>query len=232
MTRARTRPNTLAWSRRRAAAFFARLEHERPHPATELRYETPYELFAAVLLSAQSTDREVNRVTETLFRIAPTPESMIALGTGGLENRLRRLGLFRHKARHLLASSKLILDRFGGQVPRRREDLLELPGIGRKSANVILNALYGEPTIAVDTHVFRVANRTGLAPGPTPQAVEEALLAIVPERYRSRAHHWLVLHGRYVCRARSPSCPSCVVSSLCRYAGKTPRTRDRPPRSG
>ncbi|EQD45173.1 endonuclease III, partial [mine drainage metagenome] len=173
----------------------------------------------------------VNRATEALFRVAPTPQLMVALRAEQLETHLRRLGLYRMKTRHLLASCRMLIERFNGEVPSRREDLEALPGIGRKSANVILNALYGAPTIAVDTHVFRVANRTGLAPGKTPQAVEEALLKIVPDRYKTRAHHWLVLHGRYVCRARAPSCPECAVNRLCTFAGKTTRPSPRTPRS-
>ncbi|MHB1543950.1 MAG: endonuclease III [Gammaproteobacteria bacterium] len=222
-------PASHAWSRRRANAFFACLERICPNPVTELRYETPFQLLAAVLLSAQSTDREANRATEKLFQIAPTPKALIALGTDRLETHLRRLGLYRRKTRHLLASCQLLIERFDGEIPSRREDLEQLPGIGRKSANVILNALYGAPTIAVDTHVFRVANRTGLAPGNTPHAVEKRLHETVPERYQTRAHHWLVLHGRYVCRARTPRCPECVVSHLCTFTDKTPRPSRPPP---
>lgn len=221
MTRIRVPAQKKSGSRRRAAAFFACLERACPHPATELHYDTPFQLLVAVLLSAQSTDREVNRATQELFQVAPTPQQMLSLGTRKLEAYLRRIGLYRTKTRHLLASCKLLIERYGGKVPSCREDLVQLPGIGRKSANVILNAVYGAATIAVDTHVFRVANRTGLAPGSTPLAVEETLLQVVPERYRTRAHLWLVLHGRYVCRARAPSCPECVVSHLCEFPYKT-----------
>lgn len=203
---------------REIEAFFATLQAERPHPQTELEYTSVFELLVAVLLSAQATDKSVNQATRRLFAVANTPQSILALGQEGLEAYIRTIGLYRSKARHLLQTCKRLLEHHGGQVPRERAALEALPGVGRKTANVILNIAFGEPTIAVDTHIFRVANRTGLAPGKTPLAVEQALLARVPERFRANAHHWLILHGRYVCRARAPLCAQCNVAAWCDYA--------------
>jgi endonuclease-3 len=195
--------------------FFATLKAANPHPASELEYSSVFELLAAVLLSAQATDAGVNKATRRLFAIAGTPQRMLALGVEGIEQHIRTIGLFRTKARNLHQTCVLLIERHGGEVPRRREDLEALPGVGRKTANVVLNVAYGEPTMAVDTHIFRVANRTGLAPGRTPYEVEQGLLARVPEPYRVNAHHWLILHGRYVCVARTPKCGECRVSAWC-----------------
>ncbi len=203
--------------------FFRRLAERDPAPTTELRFRNAFELLVAVVLSAQSTDRQVNLVTERLFAEAPTPEAMLALGEAGLAERIASLGLYRSKARHLIESCRLLIERHGGEVPRRREELEALPGVGRKTANVLLNTLHGEPAIAVDTHVFRVANRTGLAPGRNPREVETRLERRVPAAFRRHAHHWLVLHGRYVCRARAPLCDACPVSDLCAHARRERR---------
>ncbi|MDW8479382.1 MAG: endonuclease III [Xanthomonadales bacterium] len=197
--------------------FFRRLAERDPEPRTELRYRSPFELLVAVVLSAQSTDRAVNRVTERLFAEAPTPEAMLALGEEGLARRIASLGLYRSKARHLIATCKILLSRHGGELPRDPSALEALPGVGRKTARVLRNTLFGEPVVAVDTHVFRVANRTGLARGRTVREVEERLERRVPEPYRRHAHHWLVLHGRYVCRARRPACERCPVADLCAH---------------
>ncbi|MDR2992075.1 MAG: endonuclease III [Burkholderiaceae bacterium] len=202
--------------------FFAALQAANPEPRTELEYHTPFELLVAVLLSAQATDVSVNKATRRLFAAADTPQAMLALGQAGLEQYIKTIGLYRNKAKHLLATCQMLIERFGGQVPGTREALQSLPGVGRKTANVILNVAFGEPTIAVDTHIFRVANRTGLAPGKTPDAVEQALLACVPQAYRQHAHHWLILLGRYVCTARAPKCGQCLVAAYCDYADKTP----------
>jgi endonuclease-3 len=201
--------------------FFELLRAARPNPRSELQYLTPYQLLVAVILSAQATDRSVNQATRPLFEIAGTPETMLRLGERGLSRYIRTIGLWRMKARNILAATRLIVERHGGEVPRERELLEALPGVGRKTANVVLNQAFGEPTIAVDTHVFRVANRTGLAPGTSVRAVEERLLAVVPREFRADAHHWLILHGRYVCLARKPGCDRCVVRNLCRYPYKT-----------
>ena len=195
--------------------LFAALRSANPHPASELRYSSVFELLAAVLLSAQATDAGVNRATRKLFAIAPTPQAMLELGEEALCEHIRSIGLYRTKAKHLMQTCRLLVDRHGGDVPRDREALQALPGVGRKTANVVLNVAFGEPTMAVDTHVFRVANRTGLAAGTTPEVVEQGLLAVVPQPYAVEAHHWLILHGRYVCTARSPACRVCAISSLC-----------------
>lgn len=196
-------------------AFFATLHAANPQPVTELVYASVFELLAAVLLSAQATDVSVNLATRRLFTVAPTPQRMLALGVEGIAAHVRTIGLYRTKARHLHETCRLLVERHGGQVPRDREALEALPGVGRKTANVVLNCAFGEPTMAVDTHIFRVANRTGLAPGANVRAVEDGLLARVPARYRVDAHHWLILHGRYVCRARQPDCVRCTVSRWC-----------------
>jgi len=201
--------------------LFARLRAANPRPSTELVYRTPYQLLVSVILSAQATDRSVNQVTDRLFRVAPTPQALVQLGEAGVAAYIRTIGLWRGKARHLIAASRLLLERHQGQVPRDRASLEALPGVGRKTANVVLNAAFGEPTIAVDTHVFRVANRTGLAPGSNVRQVEEQLLSVVPKRFQADVHHWLILHGRYVCKARRPACPACPIADLCLYPDKT-----------
>jgi len=205
----------------RRRRIFERLRSANPNPATELRYRTPFELLVAVVLSAQATDKSVNVATEKLYRRARTPEQMLALGARGLIEHIRTIGLFRSKAKHILETCRLLVERHGGRVPESREALEALPGVGRKTANVILNTAFGHPTIAVDTHIFRVANRTGIAPGKDVREVEEKLLKFVPEEFRKNAHHWLILHGRYVCKARKPECPVCVIRDLCEYRGKT-----------
>jgi len=213
-------------SRRLTAAeveeVFARLSELDPEPETELKYSTPYELLVAVILSAQATDVGVNKATRRLFPVANTPQAMLDLGEAGLKRHISSIGLFNAKAASVIAMSRLLLERHGGEVPRTRAELEALPGVGRKTANVILNVAFGEPTIAVDTHIFRVSNRTGLAPGKDVRAVEDGLVKRVPERYRQHAHHWLILHGRYTCKARRPDCPRCVIRDLCRYPDKTP----------
>ena len=196
-------------------AFFATLKAANPQPVTELEYTSVFELLAAVLLSAQATDVSVNKATRSLFAVAPTPAAMRALGVAGIEAHIRTIGLYRSKARHLHETCRILLEEHGGQVPRSREALERLPGVGRKTANVVLNCAFGEETMAVDTHIFRVSNRTGLAVGSTPLAVELELLRRVPAPYRADAHHWLILHGRYVCKARQPYCARCGVSAWC-----------------
>ena len=195
--------------------FFATLKKANPQPVTELQYTSVFELLCAVLLSAQATDVGVNKATRLLFARAPTPRHMLALGLEGVESHIRTIGLYRTKAKHLLQTCQLLIDQHGGQVPRTREALQALPGVGRKTANVVLNCAFGEPTMAVDTHIFRVSNRTGLAPGANPLAVELALLRRVPKDYLVDAHHWLILHGRHVCQARKPKCSACGVSTWC-----------------
>ena len=207
---------------RQVATFFRRLAAANPAPATELHYGNPYTLLVAVILSAQATDAGVNKATARLFRVADNPETMLALGEAGLKEHIRTIGLYNNKAKAIMAMSRALLAEHGGQVPGERGALERLPGVGRKTASVVLNGAFGQPTIAVDTHVFRVANRTGLAPGKTPLAVEQALEVRVPRRYARHAHHWLILHGRYVCIARKPRCPACVVRDLCEYPAKTP----------
>ena len=195
--------------------FFATLAAANPQPASELAYSSVFELLAAVLLSAQATDVSVNKATRRLFPLASTPQQMLVLGEAAVAEQIRTIGLYRNKAKHLLQTCRILVDRHGGQVPRSRTELEALPGVGRKTANVVLNVAFGEPTNAVDTHVFRVSNRTGLAPGKTPLAVELQLDKRVPAAYRRDAHHWLILHGRYVCTARSPRCGACTVRSVC-----------------
>jgi endonuclease III len=206
---------------REVSLFFRRLSEANPAPKTELAYVDPYTLLVAVILSAQATDVGVNKATKELFKIADRPEKMVALGEEGLIPHIRTIGLYRNKAKAIIAMSRKLLEEHGGKVPHDREALERLPGVGRKTANVVLNSAFGEPTIAVDTHVFRVANRTGLAPGKTPIEVERGLEAKVPRKYARFAHHWLILHGRYICVARRPKCPDCVVRDLCRYPAKT-----------
>ncbi len=218
MARRRNESRLSAAARRQ---LFERLRMANPRPATELSYRTQFQLLVSVMLSAQATDRSVNQATRQLFRVAATPKAMLALGEDGVAGHIRTIGLWRVKARHVIAASRLLLERHGGRVPRDRNGLEALPGVGRKTANVVLNTAFGVPTIAVDTHIFRVANRTGLAPGRNVREVEDRLMIAVPEEFRADAHHWLILHGRYVCKARRPACPSCVVAALCRYRDKT-----------
>jgi endonuclease-3 len=201
--------------------FFRRLAEQKPNPETELNYLNAYTLLVAVVLSAQATDAGVNRATEKLFAAVTTPAQMLKLGELKLKDYIKTIGLFNAKAKNVMALSRLLVEKFNGEVPRSMEDLQSLPGVGRKTANVMLNVLYGEPTIAVDTHVFRVANRTGMAKGATPEKVELKLLKAVPERWLAHAHHWLILHGRYTCKARTPLCPTCVVQDLCAFREKT-----------
>ena len=205
--------------------FFATLKAANPLPVTELEYSSVFELLTAVLLSAQATDVGVNKATRRLFPVAHTPQQLLALGQDGLEAHIKTIGLFRSKARHLLQTCQILVERHGGEVPRTREALEALPGVGRKTANVVLNVAFGEPTMAVDTHLFRLGNCTGLAPGKTPLAVELKLLKRVPKAYLVDAHHWLILHGRYVCQARTPQCWQCAVSDCCDYKTKTPAPR-------
>jgi endonuclease-3 len=206
---------------RKRAEIFARFQSVNPHPRTELEYSTPFELLIAVILSAQATDRSVNLATRRLFAHARTPESILALGVEGLSDYIRNIGLYNSKAKNVIATCRILVEQYGGEVPPQREALEALPGVGRKTANVVLNTAFGEPTIAVDTHIFRVANRMGLVHGKTVRAVEDGLLATVPRQFLHDAHHWLILHGRYVCKARKPDCAHCIVADLCEYPDKT-----------
>jgi len=209
------------FTKRQVAEFYRRLAATRPIPQTELEFINPFTLLVAVVLSAQATDVGVNKATPALFAIADTPAKMLALGEEWLAEMIRTIGLYRTKARNVVALSQMLIEQHGGIVPQDREALEKLPGVGRKTANVVLNVVFGEPTIAVDTHIFRVGNRTGLAPGRTPIEVEAGLEKVTPAEYKLGAHHWLILHGRYVCKARKPDCPVCVVADLCRYGAKT-----------
>jgi endonuclease-3 len=202
-------------------AIFERLRAANPEPRTELHFSSPFELLVAVILSAQATDKSVNKATAGLFRAAHTPAAMLALGVDGLSRHIRSIGLYNSKAKNIIETSRLLIERHAGEVPSSREELERLPGVGRKTANVVLNTAFGEPTIAVDTHIFRVANRIGLVAGKTPRAVEDKLLKVVPPEFRKDAHHWLILHGRYTCKARNPACPTCVINDLCEYRHKT-----------
>ena len=202
--------------------MFRRLQEFNPSPTTELEYSSPFELLVAVLLSAQSTDVGVNKATRRLFPVGNTPQALLSLGETRLKQFIGSIGLFNTKAKNLLATCRILVEQHGGEVPEQREALEALPGVGRKTANVILNTAFGQPTIAVDTHIFRVANRTGLAPGATVRAVEDKLMKVVPAQFRLDAHHWLILHGRYVCKARKPNCPQCIIRELCAYRFKTP----------
>jgi endonuclease III len=213
-------------NRKKVAAIFARLKSLNPKPTTELEYSTPFELLVAVILSAQATDKSVNLATRTLFKHANTPQAIAKLGIEGLSNYIRTIGLFNSKAKNVIEMCRILLEQHGGEVPQSREALEALPGVGRKTANVILNTAFGQPTIAVDTHIFRVANRTGLAPGETVRDVEDHLLKVVPPEYLHDAHHWLILHGRYTCVARKPKCPECPILELCEFREKT---RSAPP---
>jgi endonuclease-3 len=201
--------------------IFERLKAANPKPATELHYRTPYELLVAVSLSAQATDKSVNQATAKLFPAANTPAAILALGETGLKDYIKTIGLYNTKARNVIAAARMLLEKHGGEVPRSREELEALPGVGRKTANVVLNTAFGEATIAVDTHIFRVANRTGLAPGKNERQVEDGLVKTTPEEFKQDAHHWLILHGRYTCVARKPKCPDCVIHDLCEYKLKT-----------
>jgi endonuclease-3 len=229
---AQTKPKTATKTKRKrapatfgkekAATLYARLAEDRPDPHTELNFVNPYTLVVAVALSAQATDIGVNKATDRLFQIADTPEKMLALGLEGVESHIKTIGLWRNKAKNVIALSQMIIDDFGGVVPQTREELILLPGVGRKTANVVLNEAFGQPTIAVDTHIFRVSNRTGLAPGKDPDQVEDSLERTTPDEYKLGAHHWLILHGRYTCIARKPKCWDCCIADLCRFKDKTP----------
>lgn len=201
--------------------IFLRFKKANPHPTTELVYHNHFELLIAVMLSAQATDKSVNQATKSLFSVAKTPQAMLELGNVGLKKYIKTIGLYVTKAKHVLATCELLVDKFGGHVPHTREELITLPGVGRKTANVILNTCFKEPVIAVDTHIFRVANRIGLAKGKTPLEVENQLMKNIPKRFLHDAHHWLILHGRYVCTARKPHCPTCIIADLCEYKHKT-----------
>jgi len=202
--------------------IFRRFEQVSPHPKTELHYRDPFTLLVAVVLSAQATDASVNRVTPELFKVADTPAKLAQLGEAGLEDKIKTIGIYRNKAKNLIALANKLVAEHGGKVPCTRELLEALPGVGRKTANVVLNVAFGQSTIGIDTHAFRVANRTGLAPGKTPLQVEEALNRVVPERYKHNAHHWLILHGRYVCKAKKPECWRCIINDICLFKPKTP----------
>lgn len=206
--------------------IFSRLKAANPRHATELAYRNPFELLVAVVLSAQATDKSVNLATQKLFAVANTPQQILALGKTGLQKYIKSIGLYRTKAKNILATCKLLLEQHGGKVPCNREALEKLPGVGRKTANVILNTAFGEPTIAVDTHIFRLANRTGIAPSKNVREVEDKLMKFVPEEFHRDAHHWLILHGRYVCKARKPDCPLCLIRDLCEYPKKTVRREE------
>ena len=213
------------------AEIFRRFRAANPKPTTELTYSTPYELLVAVVLSAQATDKSVNLATAELYKKHNTPQAMVKLGVKGLEEYIKRIGLFRMKAKNVVALSQILLDRHCGAVPQNREALEELPGVGRKTANVVLNTAFGQPTVAVDTHIFRVANRTGIAPGKDPLEVEQKLLKFTPPEFLHDAHHWLILHGRYVCIARKPGCPECLIRDLCEFRPKTKDVKPKDVRS-
>jgi endonuclease-3 len=214
------RGRPAVWTAREVEEAFRRFQRANPEPKGELEHVNPYTLLVAVVLSAQATDAGVNKATRSLFASVDTPEKMVALGENKLREAIKTIGLYRNKAKHVIALSQKILSEHGGQVPRTREALEALPGVGRKTANVVLNTAFGEPTIAVDTHLFRVANRTGIAPGKTPREVEDRLLRAISDEYKRHAHHWLILHGRYVCKARAPDCPQCLINDLCRWPEK------------
>ena len=209
-------------NRAQIAEIFARLSRDNPAPVTELDYSNPFTLVVAVALSAQATDVGVNRATRDLFAKADNPRAMLDLGEDVVRDHIKTIGLYRNKARNVILLSAMLIERFGGEVPQTRDELVQLPGVGRKTANVVLNEAFGQPTMAVDTHIFRVANRTGMAPGKDPVEVELNLLRVTPDAYRLGAHHWVLLHGRYVCKARTPECYRCVIADLCRYRPKTP----------
>lgn len=208
-------------NREKRREIFERFRAANPHPTTELAYSSPFELLIAVILSAQATDRSVNKATKKLFEAANTPQAMLELGEEGLKEYIKTIGLFNTKAKNIIKTCRILVEKYGGEVPHDRKALESLPGVGRKTANVVLNTAFGEPTMAVDTHIFRVANRTGLAPGKTPLAVEKKLLKVIPKEFLQDAHHWLILHGRYTCTARKPRCGSCIIEDLCEYKHKT-----------
>jgi len=217
-------PATTKMKKAEIEAFFARLSKALPEPKTELDYKNPYTLLVAVVLSAQATDKGVNKATEKLFKTVDTPQKMLKLGEAGLVQHIKTIGLYRAKAKNVIGLSRMLVEKHNGEVPHDRAALEALPGVGRKTANVVLNIVFGEPTIAVDTHIFRIGNRTGLAPGKTPLEVEQTLLKVVPQTYAMHAHHWLILHGRYTCVARKPLCPQCIVRDLCKFKAKTTAT--------
>ncbi len=214
-------PSRRRYSSAEIEEIFRRFSVQRPEPKGELEHVNPFTLLVAVVLSAQATDAGVNKATRELFRLADTPAKMAALGEAGIATHIRTIGLWRAKAKNVFELSKALIRDHGGEVPANCEDLVKLPGVGRKTANVVLNVAFGQPTMAVDTHIFRIANRLGLAPGKTPEAVEQALLKVIPEKWMRHAHHWLILHGRYVCKARKPDCAACVIADICRAAEKT-----------
>jgi len=220
-TAPRTAPRSARMPKADVVEMFTRLRELNPHPKTELEYSTPFELLVAVALSAQATDVGVNKATRKLFPVANTPQAILALGEDGLKKYIATIGLFNAKAKNVIATCRLLIEQHGGEVPRDRAALEALPGVGRKTANVVLNTAFGEPVMAVDTHIFRVANRTGLAPGKDVRAVEDGLVKTIPAEFLLDAHHWLILHGRYVCKARKPDCPQCVIRDLCRFKQKT-----------
>jgi endonuclease III len=222
MTKPRRKRAPRTFGKEKAAELFAELAKVRPDPKTELDFVNPYTLVVAVALSAQATDVGVNKATKGLFKTADTPEKMLALGLEGVEQHVKTIGLWRNKAKNVIALSQMILDEFDGEVPQTRDELVRLPGVGRKTANVVLNEAFGQPTIAVDTHIFRVSNRTGLAPGKDPDQVEASLERTTPDEYKLGAHHWLILHGRYTCVARKPKCWDCSIRHLCKFKEKTP----------
>ena len=212
-------------NRAQIAEIYERLSRDNPEPVTELDYSNPYTLVVAVALSAQATDVGVNRATRELFQKADNPQAMLDLGEDVVRDHIKTIGLYRNKAKNVIKLSAMIVERFGGEVPRTRDELVQLPGVGRKTANVVLNEAFGEPTMAVDTHIFRVANRTGMAPGKNPTEVELNLLRVTPDEYRLGAHHWVLLHSRYVCKARTPECYRCTIADICRFRPKTPPPR-------
>ncbi len=219
-SKSKTKRPPRGMSRADIQTFFERLRDQNPEPEGELHYRNPYTLLVAVVLSAQATDAGVNKATKPLFKIADTPEKMLALGEDKVRDYIKSIGLYRNKAKNVIGLSQMLFDRHNSVVPRDRAALEALPGVGRKTANVVLNIAFGEPTMAVDTHIFRIGNRTGLAPGKTPREVEDRLVKVIPEEFMLHAHHWLILHGRYVCKARAPECPTCVVNDVCRYKDK------------
>jgi endonuclease-3 len=220
-TVAKAAPRSARMPKADVVEMFTRLRELNPHPKTELEYSSPFELLVAVALSAQATDVGVNKATRKLFPVANTPQAILALGEDGLKKYIATIGLFNAKAKNVIATCRLLIDQHGGEVPRDRAALEALPGVGRKTANVVLNTAFGQPVMAVDTHIFRVANRTGLAPGKDVRAVEDLLVKVIPAEFLLDAHHWLILHGRYVCKARRPDCPQCVIRDLCRFKQKT-----------
>lgn len=226
MTTRKPKKSVRRFSKAKAGEVFEVLSKERPDPHTELDFVNPYTLVVAVALSAQATDVGVNKATKELFKVADTPEKMLALGEDGVADHIKTIGLWRNKAKNVIALSEMLIKDFGGEVPQTRDELVKLPGVGRKTANVVLNEAFGQPTIAVDTHIFRVSNRTGMAPGKTPDHVEEGLEKVVPDEYKLGAHHWLILHGRYTCLARKPKCWLCSIEHLCKFKEKTPDPDD------